>query len=137
MKTMMIHSIRAAIFAGTLAVAGLAQAQTTTTQSTTTTTSAGTVAQFSPDSMTIRTETSPAPVSYSFTKTTTYVDENGNPVSVDVVRSGAPVTVYYTQDGDRMVASKVVVRRVTTDAGGPIIDKKSSSTTTTTTSGAQ
>ncbi len=46
------------------------------------------------------TTSSPAPVRYNFTKTTTYVDENGNPVSVETVKSGAPVTVYYSGDGD-------------------------------------
>ena len=29
------------------------------------------------------------------------------------VKSGVPVTVYYAQDGDRMVASKVIVHHVT------------------------
>ncbi len=82
----------------------------------------------------MRTTTSSSPISYTFSKTTTYVDQDGNPVSVDVVKSGMPVTVYYTQDGDRMVASKVVVRRTTTtDTAPAVIEKKT--TTTTTTSG--
>jgi len=90
--------------------------------------------------MTVQTQTSSAPVSYTFSKTTTYVDENGNPVSVDVVKSGIPVTVYYTQDGDKMVASKVVVRKtVTTDpvapVPAPVIEQKKTTTTTTTSSG--
>jgi hypothetical protein len=121
-----------------LATAGVANAQTQTTAQTTTTTtsSAGTVSEFSPEVITVRSETSSTPVSYSYTKTTTYVDENGNPVSQEVVKSGAPVTVYYTQDGDRMIASKVVVRKaVTTDAPASVIEQKKTSTTTTTTSG--
>jgi hypothetical protein len=67
------------------------------------------------------------------------VDENGNPVSVDVVKSGVPVTVYYTQDGDRMIASKVVVRKiVSTDAAAPaVIEKKTTTTTTTSTTPGQ
>ncbi len=90
------------------------------------------MSQFSPDAITVQSATS-APVSYSFSKTTTYVDENGNPVSVDVVKSGIPVTVYYTQDGDRMIASKVVVRRTETTA--PIVEEKKTTTTTTSSSG--
>jgi hypothetical protein len=86
--------------------------------------------------MTIQSDSSSAPVNYSFSKTTTYVDENGNPVSTEVVRSGVPVTVYYTQDGDKMVASKVVVRKVTatSDVSAPVVEKKTTTTTTTTSS---
>jgi len=87
---------------------------TTSTTSTTTTSSAGTVSQFSPDTIVVKTTTSTDPVSYSYSKTTTYVDENGNTVSSETVKSGAPVTVYYTQDGDKMIATKVVVRKTTT-----------------------
>ena len=87
---------------------------TTTSSTTSTTTSAGTVSDFSPDAIVIKTTTATDPVSYSYTKTTTYVDEDGNPVSSETVKSGAPVTVYYTQDGDKMVATKVVVRKTTT-----------------------
>jgi hypothetical protein len=85
-----------------------------TSTTTSTTTSAGTVSQFSPDTIVVKTTTSADPISYSYTKTTTYVDEDGNAVSSETVKSGAPVTVYYTQDGDKMVATKVVVRKTTT-----------------------
>ena len=100
-----------------LFTANLALAQTTapsTTSTTTTTTSNGTVSQFGPDTIVVSSTTSPTPVSYSYSKTTTYVDENGNPVSSETVKSGAPVTVYYTQDGDKMTATKVIVRKSTT-----------------------
>jgi hypothetical protein len=91
-----------------------------TTTSTTTTNSDGTISQFSPDSFTVKTTTSTDPVSYSSTKTTTYVDENGNPVSVETVKSGLPVTVYYDTDGTRMIATKVVVKKTTsTDSQVP------------------
>ena len=85
-----------------------------TTSTTTTTSSAGTVSQFNPDTIVVKTTTSADPVSYSYSKTTTYVDENGNTVSSETVKSGAPVTIYYTQDGDKMVATKVIVRKTTT-----------------------
>ena len=105
----------------TLFTANIAMAQSaappapsTTSTTTTTTSSAGTVSQFSPNTIIVKTTTSADPVSYSYSKTTTYVDENGNTVSSETVKSGAPVTVYYTQDGDKMVATKVVVRKTTT-----------------------
>lgn len=134
MKNITINGIRAVLLGGFLASASVAMAQSTTVQ--TTTTSNGIISDFSPSAMTVRTETSSSPINYTFSKTTTYVDESGNPVSVETVRSGAPVTVYYTQDGDQMVASKVVVRKsVTTDVTPPapaVIEKKTSTTTTTT-----
>src|ERR1700676_640057 len=100
-----------------LFTANLASAQTaapSTTSTTTTTTSDGTVSQFGPDTIVVKSTTSTTPLSYSYSKTTTYVDENGNAVSSETVKSGAPVTVYYTQDGNKMIASKIVVRKTTT-----------------------
>jgi len=105
-------------------------ADSTTTTSTSTTTYAGTISQFSPDTIVVRTTTSADPVSYSYTKTTAYVDENGNPVSSETVKSGLPVTVYYAQDGDKMVATKVVVRKTT------VVDPTAPMTQTTTTTSA-
>ncbi len=103
----------------------------------TTTTSMGTVSAFTPQMITIKTETSAAPVQYTYSKTTTYVDETGAPVSMETVKSGLPVTVYYVKQGDVMVASKVVVKKTTTMTTAPVtpvVEEKSSSTTTTTTS---
>ena len=88
----------------------------TYTSSATPITSDGTVSEFSPDSIVVKSTTSTFPLSYSCSKTTTYVDENGNTVSSEMVKSGAPVTVYYTQDGDKMIATKVIVRKTTTTA---------------------
>lgn len=88
-------------------------AQTTTV---TTTTSSGTVSETSPNVITIK--SSPGEITrYTSTKTTTYVDENGNPVAVETVRSGAPVTVYSTNASAEVpVAEKVVVHRTMTTA---------------------
>lgn len=104
--------------AGSLAVAMLAAApmvladddkrvveeETTTT----TTTTQGTVNRISPNQIVV-TEPSGA-VTYQ-TRTTTYVDENGNPVAVETVKSGTPVIVYHDSSGDKTTASKVVVRK--------------------------
>ena len=89
-------------------------AQTAVESSTTTTktvTSAGTISEFTPDTIVIKSESSPEPIHYTYTKTTTYVDENGAPVSMETVKSGLPVTVYYVKDGDNIVVSKVIVRK--------------------------
>jgi hypothetical protein len=92
-----------------------------------TSTSAGTISEFSPDTIIVRSETSPEPIRYSYSKTTTYVDETGAPVSRELVKSGLPVTVHYVKEGDRMIANRVVVRRTTTAVPvetGAVIEKR-------------
>jgi hypothetical protein len=97
----------------------------------TTTESAGTISEINPDTLMIRSETSTSPMKYTYTKKTIYVDERGMPVSVETVKSGLPVTVYYTNQGNNMVAEKVVVRKTTTTTtDGPMMEKKTTTTTT-------
>jgi hypothetical protein len=135
MKNITKKCLNAVVLAGLLATGGLASAQSATTTTTSTTQSAGTISEFSPDTIVVKTTSSSDPISYSYSKTTTYVDQNGNPVSMETVKSGLPVTVYYTQDGDKMIASKVVVQSTTSSAApAPTTDietKKTTSTTTT------
>ena len=101
------------------------------TKTETITSSSGTLSSFTPKTIVIQTTTTSDPVPYTFTKTTTYVDENGDPVAIDTVKSGEPMTVFYTQDGDVRVASKVVVKRsVTTDSMGTKIEEKKTTVTT-------
>jgi len=138
MKNSIPHFARTSIVAAILCASLPAFAQTAVT-TTSTTTSAGTISEFSPTVMMIKTETAPEPVRYTYTKSTTYVDESGNPVSIETVKSGAPVTVYYSKDGDNMVATKVIVRKAvsttTTAVPAPVegtsVEKKTSTTTTT------
>jgi hypothetical protein len=84
----------------------------TSTVTTTTNTGSGTITEYAPGSPNIilRTENA-APVTYSVSKTTTFVDESGAPVAVERIAPGAPVSVQYVQEGDRMVANRVVVVR--------------------------
>jgi len=101
--------------------------RTETTQ--TTTTSAGTISEFGADRFVIRTDTSPDPINYTYSKTTTYTDENGAPVSIKTVKSGLPVTVYYTKVGNSLLATKVIVRKAVSPP--EIIERKTTTTTTT------
>jgi len=104
----------------------------TTVETTTSTEAAGTISDMNPDSIVVRTETSSSPMHYRSTKSTTYVDETGAPVSVETVKSGLPVTVYYTRDGDHMIAEKVIVRKTTTTTERPGMQEKQTRTSTTT-----
>ena len=135
MKISITRSTLAAVASAVMLAAIPASAQTAvSTTSTSTTTSAGTISEFSPGAIVIRSETSTTPMRYTYTKTTTYVDETGAPVSLETVKSGLPVTVYYSKEGDGMVATKVIVRKAVSTSGGAAtsVEKKSSTTTTTT-----
>jgi hypothetical protein len=131
-----IRSMYAVVLIGAAATFGsLASAQETVTQTTTSTSADGTITEFTPggDTVVLKSETSTEPVRYSYSKQTTIVDENGNPVDISVVKSGVPVHVFYDRDGDRMVARRIVVRRATTTAPDPgTVIRKDTTTTTTT-----
>ena len=131
-----IRNIGSATFLGVMLITAQATlvAQTAVESTTKTITSAGTISEFSPQTIVIKTETAAEPVRYTYTKTTTYVDETGAPVSVTLVKSGLPVTVYYVKNGDNLVVSKVIVRKaVAIVPTAPVIEEKKTSTTTTTT----
>ena len=121
----------AALLGLMLITANVTLAQIAVKETTTTTTSAGTISEFGPETIIIRSETSPEPVRYSYSKTTTYVDETGAPVSIETVKSGLPVTVHYVKVGDKMVASKVIVRKAVVKEAPVILEKKTTTTTTT------
>ncbi|MBA3543571.1 MAG: hypothetical protein H0T83_03910 [Chthoniobacterales bacterium] len=118
----------------------LAQDSSTTTSvtaggagvSTSTSTSAmdgtGTITTFTPGSeyIAMRTTTSAEPVKYYYTKQTTVVDSEGNPVELSMLRPDMPVRYSYTKEGDRMVVTKVTLDK-------PITYYKKETTTTTTT----
>lgn len=94
----------------------LAQAETVVTQS------AGTISEFSPDALVIRSETATAPTRYVVSREVQYVDDAGAPVSVEVVKSGLPVTVHYVREGDRVIAQRIVVHRHVTTA--PVVEER-------------
>ena len=106
------------------------QAQMTVTKTET----AGTISEVNPDTLVVRSESSPNPVVYTYTKKTNYINERGEPVSMETVRSGLPVTVYYSSNGNQMIADKVMVHETTTTTTEkPIMEENMTSTTTTTT----
>ena len=90
---------------------------------TTTTRNAGTITEFGPEGMVIRSETATEPQRYGFTTATTYVDEEGRPVSVTEIRTGIPASVEYARVGKRLVANRVIVRRMPAPAG-TVVEKK-------------
>lgn len=122
MKNTFITSLQLAFVSSALLIGSPSLAQVTV-QKTSATFSAGTISEMKGDRIVIKSETAPAPLSYTFDKSTVYVDEAGAPVTMDVVKSGLPVTVYYDTVGDARVATKVIVKKTTTAgaAAGAII----------------
>jgi hypothetical protein len=106
-------------------------AQTTTTV----TTSNGAFTEYVPNSETVvvRTETSSAPLRYTVTKQTTIVDEAGAPVAIERISPGSQLAIDYSGSGERLVASRIVVRKQATVKTAPVTTEKQTTTTTTTT----
>lgn len=78
----------------------------------------GTISTFAPDRFTLTT-VEHGPITYRYTPETSYVDEDGNRVDVALVKQGgAPVTVRYRQEGELLIADRVVVHR---RAGPPAV----------------
>jgi hypothetical protein len=97
----------------------------TTTTTTTTPSTSGVVSDLTSGALVVKSPNDPAPLSYTYSKTTMYVDEDGNPIAVQTIRSGVPVTVYYTKDTNGLVASKVVVKKhVDPTDGSTTIEEK-------------
>src|SRR4029078_4667471 len=109
-------------------------APSVTATTTSSTVAEGTISEFSPDTIVVRSTTATAPTRYVYRKTTTYVDETGAPVSIETVKSGLPLTVYYVKEGDRLIAHRVGVRKHTTTTTAPAAVEERTTTTTTTTS---
>ena len=105
--------------------------------STTVTTTNGAFTEYVPGSeaMVVRSEAGTSPLRYSVTKQTTIVDDTGAPVAIERISPGSQLSIQYTGSGDRLVASRVVVRRAatSTETTVPVVTGQQTNTTTTTT----
>jgi hypothetical protein len=126
--------------AALLAVGCFWSSQAFTQTTTTVTTTNGAFTEYVPGSetMVVRSETgTTSPLRYSVTKETTIVDETGAPVAIDRISPGSQLSIQYTGSGDRLVASRVVVRRAaaatTAVTSVPAGTGQQTNTTTTTT----
>lgn len=127
MKNLIIKSLGAALFTGVLLCSASAQNIVLAEPSVT---SMGTISEFSSETIILNNEKSKQPMTYGYSKTTTYVDEAGNPVDVSMVKSGVPVTVHYTKSGEKLEATKVIVRKPLL-APDAVMEEKTTTTTTT------
>ena len=104
-----------ALALGPLGSVAVCSAETTVTTTEKATSYSGVVSEINPttSTMIIKSETAPAPVTYTYTKQTAFVDAQGNVVSYETIKN-APVTVEYTKDGDRTIVTRVVATRPAT-----------------------
>ena len=137
MKDNTLAKIFAVSAVGVIA-ASAALAQTTTTVTTDAgpvtaglTTRTGSFVTYTPgdEYFTFRTTPAAEPVRYYYTRETTFVDPTGRTVELSEIRPDLPATVYYVNEGNRMIVRKVVISR----PASAIIEKKETTTTTTTT----
>jgi len=129
MKTNVKKMGAALLAAGICACCADARGQATKTVTTT----KGAFTQYVPSSETlvVRTDTDPTPLQYVITKETTVVDESGAPVAINQIALGVPLSVQYTSNGDRLVASRVIVQRTPIAATVPGVSQQRITTTTT------
>jgi hypothetical protein len=124
--------------AALLAIGCFWSSQTFAQTSTTVTTTNGAFTEYVPGSetMVVRSETGTSPLRYSVTKQTTIVDQTGAPVAIDRISPGSQLSIQYTGSGDRLIASRVVVRPATTGTTAvtsvPVTGQETNTTTTTT-----
>jgi hypothetical protein len=126
--------------AALLAVGCFWSSQAFAQATTTVTTTNGAFTEYVPGSetMVVRSETGTSPLRYSVTKQTTIVDETGAPVAIDRISPGSQLSIQYTGSGDRLVASRVVVRPATTattavtSVPAAVTGEQTNTTTTTT-----
>ena len=118
---MKMHRILTTVTLGlAIGMANVAVAEMESTTTTKTTTYSGTVSEINPSASTIilKSESSPSPVTYTYSKETTFVDSTGRPISSDMIMN-SPVTVEYSTEGGR-----TVVRRVVQTGPARTIEKK-------------
>lgn len=101
-------------------------------------TTTGTISSVSPSEVVVA-RAAGGPVSYRYTKRTTFVDAAGQTITYDTIRPGDTTTVYYTMvDGQPVVGKVLVTRKTTTTTtteptvAAPIVEETSTTTTTTT-----
>ena len=102
-------------------------------QETVVTTTTGTISSLTPTEVVV-TRSAGGPVTYRYTKRTTFVDSDGRTVTYESIRPGDSTTVYYTMVEGQPVVGKVLVTRKasTTTTTAPVVEATTTTTTTTT-----
>jgi ABC-type transport system substrate-binding protein len=81
----------------------------TTETTTTTTETSGTITEFSPGAQIVLSTSSGTPTTYKFSKTVTYVTEDGKVIEPTKIKKNAKVRVHYIKEGNDQLVDKVIV----------------------------
>jgi hypothetical protein len=126
MKKLIPTTVGVMLLAGTLLISRRLSAQTVevTQAMSAAGVASGIVNESSSERIIVETALSPEPLHYIFSKSTSYVDESGLPISAKAVKSGLPVTVRYTKVGtlcmvDQVILKKAVVTELAVSAAKP------------------
>lgn len=76
---------------------------------TTVTMHSGTILKFEPGVLTLKSDQQEKALRYQYSKTTTWTNDAGEPVSPNLIKAGLPVKVRYSQRGDTLFADEVVI----------------------------
>lgn len=108
-KNRIASTVSIGLALGLMAAASSSSAETSTVTTSKTTTYSGVVSEVNPSSSTIilKSESSTAPVTYTYSKETTFVDASGNVVTYEAIRN-SPVTVEYSTVDGQTVVRKVI-----------------------------
>lgn len=79
------------------------------TLKTTVTMHSGTILKFEPGELTLKSDQQEKALRYQYSKTTTWTNAAGEPVSPNLIKAGLPVKVRYSQRGDTLFADEVVI----------------------------
>jgi hypothetical protein len=103
----------AVAFAMTLGTAIAQQTPTTKTIDSSTVSITGTITAYTPkaDYITFQSDFNRASERYYYTKETVIRDPGGRVVNWSAIRPDSPATVYYVQEGDRLVVREILLRR--------------------------
>ena len=118
MKKLILGFTCAVALTGSLAHAQTATSTTTATTTsdgvssrtdTTTTESTGTITEYTPGASIVLHTEAAEPVHYKFSKSVTYVTQDGKVIESSKVRKDARVRVHYVKEGSDMMVDKVIV----------------------------
>lgn len=79
----------------------------------------GTILKFEPGVLTLKADQQEKALRYQYSKTTTWTNAAGEPVSPSLIKAGLPVKVRYSQRGDTLFADEVVIVTAPGNAAAP------------------
>ncbi len=84
----------------------------------------GTILKFEPGILTLKSDGHEKALRYQYSKTTTWINAAGEPVSPNLIKAGLPVKVRYSQRGETLIADEVVIVTAPGNPAAPAPSKR-------------